>query len=409
MFLCLAVASASATSIQGQNPAEEYERACDGGALIDCAVLGLIYQTGAAGARDVDRAIELYERACRREVASACRRLELMEESATTRPSDDERVRVGYVADAYDGAPLGGALVRIAGVPGVGDRRYVSDAAGRVVLEPLPIGEHRIEVQRGGYASTAGDIPVPWRGDFLILMEAAREEEEATTGRLFGQITDQGSSNGISDVDVTLLGDGAARSITNQDGRFLIPDVEPGRVRVRIERIGYEPREVTVEVEAGRTVELYASLTAEPIELEPVEVSVSSRYLERSGFYRRMQTASGEHFTFRDIERLNAMVVADIVRRSPGVSVLTSQVGTGSEALSSRRRGGAMGRCRLRPYFNGVPTVDFNLELVPPDEIEALEVYQGANVPIEFLDEMQRAGASCGVVLIWTRDPARTR
>jgi hypothetical protein len=137
---------------------------------------------------------------------------------------------------------------------------------------------------------------------------------------------------------------------------------------------------------------------------------VASRYLQRSGFYRRAQSTVGEHFTFRDIEALNPMLVGDILRRVPGVRVVSEPLGVGAEAISGRRPTGIeSAACRLRPYFNGVPLADFDIELVPPHEIEALEVYQGANVPIGYIDEFQADGPTCGVVLIWSRDPSRLR
>jgi len=404
-------AAVLAHGVEAQASLYDYEDACDSGDLQTCSVLGLIYQTGAAGARNPERAVELYRRACGREVLAACRRLELGERTTAGVDPADERVRVGYVADASDGAPLGGAVVRVHGIVGVGERRYVSDVEGRVVLDPLPFGSHRIDVSRGGYARTDGEIPVPWEGDFLILMEEVTDGVTDRLGGVFGQITEQGSDRPVSEVDVTVSDSRGIRTISNRDGRFLLSDLEPGRIELRLQRLGYEPRTMAITVQGGTTVEVYATMAANPVELEPVEVSVASRYLQRSGFYQRSQFVTGDRFTFRDIEQMNAATVADIVRRVPGVTVLTSQIGTHSEALSNRRRGGdaVAGRCRLQPWYNGTPLVGFELELMPPEAIEAMEVYQGANVPVEYIDAMQRDGASCGVILIWTRDPRRTR
>jgi hypothetical protein len=394
---------------EAQDTALRQQQACDGGDLVNCSVLGLIYQTGAAGVRDLDRATRLYERACGREVVAACRRLAFLESDVERDTPSDERVRIGYVADAYDGAPLGGAIVRVRGIPGVGERRYVSDVEGRVLLDPLPRGGHDVDVTRGGYARTEGVLPVPWDGDFLILMEEVAEEVSVSTGSIFGHITTQGTESGISDVDVVVTGSARARAISNRDGRFLLADLPPGRVELRLERLGYEPRSVTVTVRRGRTLELYATMAVEPIDLEPVQVTVASRRLERSGFYARMRSVSGDRFTYREIEEMSPIDVADIVRRVGGVSVIATQIGFGSEAVSNRRRGAddGAGRCRLRPYHDGAPLVDYNLEVVAPDEIEAMEIYQGAEVPVQFLDDRPRSGPSCGVILIWTRDPRR--
>ena len=250
---------------------------------------------------------------------------------------------------------------------------------------------------------------MPWTGDFLILMEQAAEEVSASTGSIFGQISTQGTERTVSDVDVTVVGAARARAITNRDGRFLLSDLPPGPVELRLERLGYEPRSVTVTVRRGRTIELYATMSVEPIDLEPVRVTVASRRLARSGFYARMRSVSGDRFTYREIEEMSPTTVADILRRVNGVSVVATQIGFGSEAVSNRRRGvdDFDSRCRLRLYYDGAPAIDYNLEVVEPDEIEAMEVYQGADVPVQFINGAPRSGPSCGVILIWTRDPRR--
>ncbi len=43
--------------------------------------------------------------------------------------------------------------------------------------------------------------------------------------------------------------------------------------------------------------------------------------------------------------------------------------------------------------------VDWNLDRVSPQEVEAIEVYQHVATPIEFTSLF----SACGVVLIWTR------
>lgn len=395
-----------------QDAAVEYEEACGLGDLVACSVLGLIYQTGAAGTRDLDHARGSYGRACAREVLAACSRLELLEVEGARPAPENDRVRVGYIADRYDGAPLGGAVVRVLGGLGIGERRYLSDRQGRVVLDPLPYGSHTIDVQRGGYAGTRGEIPVPRDGDFLILLDKVRTDAEgATTGRIFGRVVDEATGEGVPDVDVVVTGEAApSRTISNRQGRFLLSGLPPGPVEIRLERLGYQPRTTELRVERGRTLELYAAMSVRPVVLEPVQVSVASPYLERSGFYRRAQVVPGDHLTYRDIEEMGPVSVADLLRRIPGVTVVAPTIGPGVQALSNRRSGGApLGRCPLQPYYNGTPLASFDVDVVPPEDLEALEVYQGPNVPIEYLDPTQVDGSSCGVVLIWTRDPRRTR
>lgn len=53
-------------------------------------------------------------------------------------------------------------------------------------------------------------------------------------------------------------------------------------------------------------------------------------------------------------------------------------------------------RCRLQVYVDGVRTSQ-NLDLIPPAQIEAMEIYRGISTPMRFL------GDGCGVVLLWMR------
>lgn len=409
----LAVVTAHPVWLSAQASAASYVQMCESGELVHCPVAGLIYETGAAGRRDVPRAEGLYQRACSREVEAGCRRLEILEKDDWRAASEDEAVRIGYVADAYDGAPIGGAVVRIRGIAGVGERRSISDPDGRVILDPLPSGRHRVDVVRGGYTQATGEIPVPWDTDFLILLDKTSEVEEADSGvgRIYGRVTEEGSDAGVGEVDIRVLGDATTtRVVSGRDGRFQLSGLEPGPVVVELTRLGYEPRTTTVTVQPGRTVELQAAMSQQPIELPPIEVTVSSAYLERTGFYRRAGILPGEQLTYRDIERMSVSSIGDVLRRTAGITVQSVQIGWGTMAVSNRRPyGQANGRCALQPYYNGTPTVDYEVELVPPDELEAIEVYLGPNVPPEYMDQRSSSGSSCGVILIWTRDPRRGR
>ena len=52
-----------------------------------------------------------------------------------------------------------------------------------------------------------------------------------------------------------------------------------------------------------------------------------------------------------------------------------------------------------QPFGPTSPGIDID---IPPEEIEALEVYKSAQVPAQF----GGATAGCGVIVIWTRDRA---
>ena len=397
--LPLALLLALAAPAASQTPDFHTEQAdsCALGDLRSCSVLGLIYESGAGGVRDIGRATELYERACAREVEAACLRLELLSSQAVPAPSDPF-VRFGRVADAESGAPLANAIIELPNL----DLRRIADQWGRVDLGRLPRGRHRILVRRYGYDEVTGELPVPWDSEFVLFMFPDEVDESPALGRVFGQITDAATGQPLANVEVTLLAPNPVQTITNPDGRFSFAGVPPGSAEVRVSMLGYEERREELRIQAGRTVEVYASLTTRPIELEPIEVVVGSAYLERSGFFHRARGGAGYVMTRRDLDRMQLLVLSEVFSRVPGVFVERTRFGV---QLVSRREMGrdVPGACPLRAYVDGSPVLDFDLDTVHPDDVEGLEVHQGLAAPIEYRNLTNPDGTSpCGVVLIWT-------
>lgn len=382
-----------------QDVVRAHRAACEAGELASCTLLGLVYESGAAGERDLDEALELYGRACDRGVEPACVRLRLASRSPLKPPPTDPYVRVGRVADAETGAPVPEAVVD---VPALG-LRVLADEAGRVDLGRLPSGRHRIVVRRLGYERVEGTLPVPWSTEFLTLLPPSAAAAEAPFGRIFGRVTDLATGEPLSDVEVVLLAGTEGRTVSNASGRFGFAGLEPGTVEVRLSRLGYETRTTTVTIERGRTVEIHAALSSRPIELEPIRVVVGSPYLERSGFYLRARSSAGSVFTRADLERFQPIGVSDVAARAPGVSVVRGRRGTEFVTLRESDRA-YPGPCRLLPYLDGVRMTEWDVDAVRPEDLEAIEIYQGSDTPAEYANLYDMYGTPmCGVVLIWTR------
>jgi hypothetical protein len=396
--LVLLLALGASASAQTPDPQTMLADACDLGDLRSCSVLGLVYETGAGGVQDLGRALALYERACAREVEAACVRLELVDQDPPGPPPEDPFVRIGRVADVETGAPLANALIDL---PDLRLRR-VADEQGRLDLGRLPRGTHRIVARRFGYEELAGELPVPWEGEFLLLLYPEVADESPALGTVFGQVTDATSGAPLANVEVTLLAPNPMRTITNPDGRFGFGGVPPGDAEVRINLLGYAERRTDLDIQPGRTVEVYATLTMEPIELEPIEVTVASAYLDRSGFFRRARTGAGYLLTRRDFQLMDPLRVSEVFMRVPGVYVERTR--RGSELVTrrpvARDRPGA---CHLRPYLDGMPMFEFDIDQLDPDYIEGIEVHQGLAAPIEYRNLLDPDGRyPCGVVLFWT-------
>ena len=305
--------------------------------------------------------------------------------------ADDGFPRSGQVADAETRTPLSGVIVEL---PELGIR-VISNELGRVDLGRLPTGRHRLTAARVGYDGIGvGELPVPWDEDFLILLDRDPTYDPLVPGRIVGRVTEEGRDRGVSDVEVTVLSPARAGTVTDGRGRFDLRDLEPGLIEVQFTHLGYASRTTTLIVQPGRTVEINASMSAQPIELEPIEVTVRSAYLERNGFYRRSRLW-GKQFTRTDLDEINPTYLSDVFWRIPGVTV--ERRGFDAVAVSGRVTSLSFGSCVLPVYVDGVRSFDADLDRFPPEWIGAMEVYHGISTPIEY------GFQSCGVVLIWTR------
>ena len=370
-----------------------YRRACDGGEALGCFNLGTSYQGGVGVPQDVVNAIVYFQRACEAGHEIGCRLL-----PAAARESEPAEpgvvARSGRVADAETEEPLRDAIVDL---PELGIRLR-SDAEGRVTLPNLPAGRHLIRADAAGYEVTEGYLRVPGEADFLVLLEHALVADPQAPGRLVGRVTDETGELGLSNVDITVLNRVSGGTLSNQQGRFLLEGVAPGLAEVRFERLGYESRTQLIVVQPGRTLDVRIGMSTEPIELDPIRVvAVRSDYLERSGFYDRSVRIRGAQFGPSDLEVILPERLSDLMARVSGVRVEGAMgVGERARVLSFRRE-----ECQLDVYVDGVRrSPDYNLNEIPPPQVEAVEVYQGLDIPIEF-QGFSRTG--CGVVLIWTK------
>ena len=73
-------------------------------------------------------------------------------------------------------------------------------------------------------------------------------------------------------------------------------------------------------------------------------------------------------------------------------------LGAPTIAVNPRVRTFQNADCPLQVYIDGVQSSDPDVNQIPPEFLDAMEVYLGATAPIQY------AGLNpCGVVLLWTR------
>ena len=376
-----------------------YRRACDGGQSLGCFNLGTSYERGEGVPQDIVTAVASFQRACVAGLTIGCEKLPTATREQSEPVDSSVVATFGRVADAETEDPVAEAIVDL---PDLG-LRLISDRDGRVDLPDLPIGRHLIRAEAAGYAVTEGYLRVPGEADFLVMLEHALVADPNAAGQIVGRVTDQDGETGLSDVDINIVNRLSGRTISNQQGRFGLQRITPGLVEIQFERLGYEPRSSTVIVQPGVTMDVLVQMSTQPIPLEPIRVvAVRSAYLERNGFYERSVRTWGTQFGPAEIEALTLNSLSELMYRVPAVEIEGGGgVGNPATVVSRRRGGGTETACRLDIYLDGVRMDSYDFNEVAPNQVEALEVYQGLDVPIQYQRRSSESG--CGIVLIWTK------
>lgn len=253
--------------------------------------------------------------------------------------------------------------------------------------------------------------------------------------RLHVGVADQATGRPIAGAQVALR---VARvgGFTDSLGTIVLQVPQPGSDTLIVRFPGYARAALPTALRGGETFEISVELRQEAVTLPQVTVAETATPREPGlGFARRHRVGLGHFITRAEIERYAPSQSSDILRRVPGVRVQSNRAG--DHVLAMAR---STSRCRVQYYVDNMPmpteelldaAIDqrimadlaqngntaetgararskklnrdlpgFTIDHIPPEMIEAIEVYRGAaEIPIEY----RTMGSVCGVVLIWTR------
>lgn len=183
------------------------------------------------------------------------------------------------------------------------------------------------------------------------------------------------------------------QTLTDERGAFRFSDLAPGEHSVRVEYLGFETARERVRLGEGESGTVSVSLSREAIEVAKLVVEVPSRRRtwvrnQFEGLIRR----HGTLLTRREIEERNPHATSDLFRRIPGIHVR----GFKEDGFGNR----VVVRCHGRSYeptiyLNGGRMPDFDVDMIPPEEIAALGVVRGISASTRT--------PGCGAVVIVTR------
>ena len=238
-------------------------------------------------------------------------------------------------------------------------------------------------------------------GAALVAVMASTAAAQHRTGALSGLVRDS-AGTGIASVEVTVLK--VAKTVrTDSAGKFFLAEVPSGSIDVSFRRLAYEPVVLSIKVDQDDTTDVEVKLGVVAQQLSAVLVEApadAARLRVLAAFENRRRQGMGHFITRADIEKRNPLRLSDMMRTIPGALLLPTE--NGQVALRFARNGPR--NCPPQFFIDGIQANGFNVDDMPPGDVEGVEIYYGAAaLPPEF--NKMRSTAICGVVAIWTRIP----
>lgn len=333
------------------------------------------------------------------------------------RDGQENSAVIGYVRDPETLQPVPGAEVSIAWTlievsKQVGIRhtphvvRDTADATGAFQICRLPTPLDATLQARTRTAATS-EIPVSL-GDSrsalyvrTLLLSVADSGAMARKATVSGRVVLEGSSPKAGSR-VELVGSDVI-ALTNENGEFTMTELPSGSQVLLARHLGYGAATAPVELNSREPQKVTITLPKFVALMDPVLVTARrSAALDRVGFNQRRRSGFGYYIGPDQLKNVNAFRLSDILRRVPGLRV--SYDGGHNEEVISSSRGGSLGSqgC-IQYYVDDTPWMaawpgDIN-GFVNPNEIVAVEVYNGPTAPPQYV----RGMSSCTTILLWTR------
>lgn len=218
------------------------------------------------------------------------------------------------------------------------------------------------------------------------------------TGAVSGLVKDSAGTP-IRDVEVVALRSG--RSIrTDTAGHFILAGLPSGTTDLGIRRIAFEPVVVNVDVPESDTTDIEIRLGGVAQTLPTVVVNDHAEHVRLlAEFESRRKNGVGHFITRAQIEKRHPLLLSDMMRSIPGASIVPAE--NGRAVLRFAR---SHNSCPPQYFLDGLRVTSFNIDDVPPGDVEGVELYAGAaGLPPEF--NQLYGNTICGTVAIWTRIP----
>lgn len=213
----------------------------------------------------------------------------------------------------------------------------------------------------------------------LSLLLPAPARGQAAPASISGVILDAGGRTAVEGAEITLVGL-RRRVVSSALGEFRFDEVPPGFVVLHTTHPGYRERTDTVGLAPGERVEVRLTVSAEAIELEPLNV------VARRGTLGAGLTGMHPGMTRSEIERALPRVsnLGDLIQSAnvPGLTIRDLALPGEANRICvehPRARSGRFGQgtcLQMNVYIDGRLSLDpqFALADLPPESIERFEI-----------------------------------
>ncbi len=227
---------------------------------------------------------------------------------------------------------------------------------------------------------------------------------------LSGTVADP-DGNPLNNAQVQLLdGEKAARSTrTDANGRFKLDALAQSSVVIRVRRLGFDPRTMTVQITSHDHVgNVFVKLEPHAAKLERVRIedddsTDDAPAIRLMGFYQRERTNSFGHYVDPDaIAKMHAQYPSQALRDIPGILIKPSgRIGNIVRLRECGVPGESPENTGPLVWIDGVRMPGAELdEAILGADIAAIEVYSSfAGIPAQYFDR----SAVCGTILVWTK------
>lgn len=204
--------------------------------------------------------------------------------------------------------------------------------------------------------------------------------QESVDGRVAGYVVAEATGEPLAGATIS-VGDSVPLrgTTTDEDGKFVVEDIEPGRIPLEVRYVGYESQQRTVAVEAGQTTRLTLELQRSTVELSGLEIIDSGRQ------ERATMPGAASEVDAAELEQGNPVGLQETLASVPGVFI-RSDDGMGQTRMSVSIRGLQSRRTqRVLVMEDGIPIQPAPYVFSPlyynppPGRIEKVEVIKGSS------------------------------